>query len=115
MYAALLPPGHQFPTRTARLGSDPNLDQWSARADLDDNAAYRFTRPRRSINVGAAQLGRQQVPPAEDVERKITVTIIVAVEEAALLVPVQRIVGGIQIENNALWRLGMRLQKQRYE
>ena len=36
-------------------------------------------------------------------------------EEAALLVAVQRIVGRIEIEDDAPWRRGMRLQEQRHE
>ena len=48
---------------------------------------------------------RQQVPATEDVERQIAVAVVVAVEEPAFLVSVQRIIGGIQIEND----LGRRL------
>ena len=36
-------------------------------------------------------------------------------EEAALLVAVQRVVGGVEVEDDALGRRGMRLQEQRYE
>jgi hypothetical protein len=34
-------------------------------------------RPGTRIDVGAAQLGREQVPAAEDVERQIAVAVIV--------------------------------------
>lgn len=44
------------------------------------------------VDVAAAQLRCQRVPPAKDVEGQIAVSIIVAVEEAALLMPVQWIV-----------------------
>jgi hypothetical protein len=53
--------------------------------------------------------GRQQVPAAEDVERQIAVTVIIAMEEAALLMPVQRVV---QLEDDLLRRLRMRLDEQ---
>ena len=36
-------------------------------------------------------------------------------EETPLLVAVQRIVGGVQVEDDALGRRGMRLQEQRHE
>ena len=69
----------------------------------------------RGVDVGAAQLGCEQVPAAEDVEWKITIAIVVAVEEAALLVAVQGIVGGVEVEDDVLGRRGMRLQEQRHE
>ena len=49
---------------------------------------------------------------AEDVERQVAVAIVVAVEEPAFLLAVQRIVGGIQIEDDLLRSLPMRLQEQ---
>jgi hypothetical protein len=40
------------------------------------------------------------MPAAEDVERQVAVGVVVAVEEAALLVPVQGHVGGVEIEDD---------------
>ena len=40
---------------------------------------------------------------AEDVQRQIAVAVVIAVKEAALLMAVQRIVGGVEIEGD-LWR-----------
>ena len=48
---------------------------------------------------------------AEDVERQVTVAVVIAVEEAAFLMTVQRIVGGIQIENDLLGGAMMRVQE----
>ena len=62
--------------------------------------AISFHRARRGVGVRAAQLGRQQVPAAEDVERQVAVAVVIAVEEAAFLVAMQRIVGGIEIEDD---------------
>jgi hypothetical protein len=42
------------------------------------------------------------VPPSEDVERQVAVRAVVAVIEAAFLASVQRIVGGIEVEDDAL-------------
>jgi hypothetical protein len=52
------------------------------------------------------------MPATEDIQREIAVAIVIAVEEAPLLVPVQRVVGGVQIENNLLRRAPVRLEEQ---
>jgi hypothetical protein len=51
------------------------------------------------------------VPAAEDVERQIAVAIIVTVEKAAFLMPVQRIISRIQIEDDLLRRAAMGLDE----
>ena len=66
----------------------------------------------RGIDVGAPELGRQQVPPAEHVERQVAVAVVVAVEEAAFLVAVQRVVGGIEVENDLLGRRLVRFEEE---
>jgi len=40
------------------------------------------------------------MPAAEDVERQVAVAIVIAVEEPAFLVAVDRIVGGVEIEDD---------------
>ena len=52
---------------------------------------------------------------AEDVERQIAVTVVVAVEEPPLLAPVQRVVGGVQIEHQPRRRTLMGVEKQVHE
>ena len=49
---------------------------------------------------------------AEDVQRQIAIAIIVAVKEAPFLVPVQRVVGGVEIEDDLLRWVPMCFQKQ---
>ena len=66
--------------------------------------------PRHRCRRGAAC--RQQVPAAEDVERQIAVAVVVAVEEPAFLMPVQRIVGGIEIERDLRRGFGVGIEKQ---
>ena len=51
------------------------------------------------------------MPAAEHVERQIAPAVVVAVEEPALLVAVQRIVGGVKVENDLLGRRAVRLQE----
>src|SRR5215469_13533007 len=69
-------------------------------------------RTRAGVDVGTAQFGRQEVPVAEDVKRQVAVAIVIAVEEAPLLVPVQRVVGGIEIEDDLPRRTRVGLDKQ---
>ena len=52
------------------------------------------------------------MPPAEHVQRQIAVAIVVAVEEATFLVAVQRIVRGIEVENDLLGRRPVRLEEE---
>ena len=63
------------------------------------------TAPADGVDVRAPQLGREQVPAAEHVERQVAVAVVVAMEEPALLMAVQRIVGGIEIEDDLRRRL----------
>ena len=63
------------------------------------------TAPAAPSRVRAAQLGRQQVPATENVERQVAIAIVVSMEEPAFLVAVQRIVGGIEIEDDLFGRL----------
>ena len=59
---------------------------------------------------GAA--GPQQMIAAEDVQRQVAVVAVVAVEEAPLLVAVERVVGGVEIQHDLLRRLVMRVQEE---
>ena len=49
---------------------------------------------------------------AEDVQRQIAVAIVIAVKEPPFLMPVQRVVGGVEVENDLLWRMLVRLEEQ---
>ena len=83
--------------------------------DLGDDPRDLFNRPGAGIDVGAPQLGGQEMPAAEDVKRQIAVAVVVAVEEAAFLVAVQRIVGGVEIEDDLLGRPPCAVQEQTHE
>jgi hypothetical protein len=52
------------------------------------------------------------VVAAEDVQRKITVILVVAVEEASQLTTVDRVVGGVEVQDDALGRLGVGLEEE---
>ena len=85
-----------------------------AGADLPDDPLDRLDAARAGIDVGGPQLGEQKMPPAEYVKRQIAIAIVIAVEEAALLMSVQRVVRRIEIENDLPGRPLLRLQKQRH-
>ena len=48
---------------------------------------------------------------AEDIERQIAIAVVVAVEEAAFLMAMQRIVGGIEIEDDLRGGVGCASRK----
>ena len=52
------------------------------------------------------------MPAAEHVKRQVAVAIIVAVEEAAFLIAVQRVVRGVEVEDDLLGRPVVRLEQQ---
>ena len=58
------------------------------------------TLPAAASMFGRPQLRRQQMPPAEHKQRQIAVAVVIAVEEAPLLMAVQRAVGRIQIDHH---------------
>ena len=61
------------------------------------------------------QLGGEQMPAAEDVERQVAIAVVVAVEVPALLLAVDRIVRGVQIDDHARGALEVGLHTQRHE
>src|SRR4051794_41590303 len=68
-----------------------------------------------AVDVGAPQLGAEEMPAAEDVERQVAVAVVVAMEEAALLMPVQWVIGGVEVEDDLPRRCAVRLQEQPHE
>jgi hypothetical protein len=94
--------GHQRLAGKAAVGAQQHPHAWPACPDLRDDAGHLLHRAGRGVDVRAPQLRRQQVPAAEHVERQVTVAIVVAVEEPAFLMAVQRIVGGVEVEDDLL-------------
>ena len=69
------------------------------------------TLPSAASTLDEPQLGCQQMPTTEDVQRQIAVAVVVAVEVAALLLAVQRIVGRIEVDHDPDRRLAMSLHE----
>src|SRR6185295_18528525 len=63
------------------------------------------------IDLRASQLSTEQKLSAEDVQRQITIAVVVAVEEPAFLMPMYWIIGGIHIQRDRTRRTVMRIQK----
>jgi hypothetical protein len=52
------------------------------------------------------------VPAAEHVQRQIAIAVLIAVEEAAFLIAVQRIIRGVEVEDDLLGRRRVRLEEK---
>src|SRR5437667_12190585 len=52
------------------------------------------------------------MPAAEHIERQIAVVVVIAVEETLLLMPVQRVVGGVEAKGDLRWRRRIATEKQ---
>jgi hypothetical protein len=56
------------------------------------------------IDAALTQVGAQQLLAAEHVQRQVAVAVVVAVEEAPLLLAMQRVVGGVKVQHQFLGR-----------
>ena len=102
-----LAPGHQPLAGEAGVCAQHDRHLRPALADARDNARHLVCRAGVGVDVRSPQLRRQQLVATEGVERQIAVAVVVAVEEAAFLMAVQRVVGGVQIEDQLFGRLCM--------
>src|SRR5712671_2889858 len=68
--------------------------------NLCHDALQLFYTSRRGIDVRRSQPRTQQKLSAEDVQREIAIVSVIAMEESPFLLPVQRIVGSIQVQND---------------
>jgi hypothetical protein len=104
--AVRLAPGHELVAGKARIGTQQDLHPRPTGADLADDASHFILGAGGRVDVRAPELGREQVPATEHVQRQIAVAVVIAMEEAALLMPVQRVIRGVEVENDFLgWRL----------
>jgi hypothetical protein len=66
-----LAPGHQCVAGKARVGAQQDVDPRPSLANPRDDPGHFLDRPRRGVDVRGPQQGREQMPPAEHVERQI--------------------------------------------
>jgi hypothetical protein len=79
-----------------------------ARGPDEVGEAPRGTALGQALGLGCGQ----QMPTAEHVQRQVAVAVVIAVKEAALLMAVQRVIGGVEIEGDPLGRGLVRLEKE---
>ena len=110
--AVVLAPGHQPVAGKARIGAQQNTYCRPAASNVGDDPAHLFDAAGTRVDVGRAQFGRQQMPAAEHIKRQIAVIVVIAVKEALFLVPVQRVVGGVEIKDDLRRDRGMGVEKE---
>src|SRR5271165_488592 len=99
-----LAPDHQRLAGEPGIGPQQDAHVWPAGADPRHDPGDLLHRSGARVDVGSAKLRRQQMAAAEHIKRQIAVAVVIAVEEAALLMAVQRVVGGVEIEDDLLGR-----------
>ena len=112
VHPVLFAPGHQRFAGEPGIGAQKNARPGPARPYLADDPRDLLDRAGAAIDVRRPQLGRQQMPAAEHIQRQVAVAIVVAVEEPPLLMAMQRIVGGVEVENDLSGRLCVRLEEE---
>ena len=113
--AVRLAPDHQRLAGEAAVGPQHDPHPWPAGADLADDARHLIDGAGGGVDVGAPELRRQKVTAAEDVERQVAVAVVVAVEEPPLLVAVDRVVCGVEVEHDLLRRALVGVEEQLHE
>ncbi len=100
VHAVRLAPSHQLLAREAAVGAHQNAHKRPTAANVGDDARDLLHRSPRGVDVGAPQLGGQQMAPAEHVERQVAVAVVIAMEEPPLLLAMHGIVGRIEIKDD---------------
>jgi hypothetical protein len=108
----VLAPRHQHLAGKARIGTQQDAHLGPAGADAGDDPRDLFDAAGTGVDVRRAQFGGQQMPAAEHIERQIAVGVVIAVKETLFLMPLQRVVGGINVERDLRRRRRMGVEKQ---
>ena len=103
-----LAPAHQSPAAEAGIGphpdAHPDAHPGPGPAQARDQKLQNAKRMLRRVDVGRPQIGHQQVIAGEHIQRQEAIAVVIAVEEAPLLMAVHRIVGGIHVQHNLFGR-----------
>ena len=105
-------PDHQGIAAEAGIRAEQNPHARPATADLTDDPCDLLDGTCGCVDVRSPQLGRQQVPAAEDVERQMAEAVVIAVEEPSFLMAGQRIVGSIEVERDLCRWLAMGVEEK---
>src|SRR5260370_37307853 len=98
--------GHDFLATKAAIGADNDLRFGAAFTHRGNDFLERLDRTPSRVPVAGAKLGPERDRADKGKEGQITVAAIEAVKETSFLMTVQRIVTGIQIDDDLLAMLG---------
>src|SRR6202162_2276315 len=109
--AGFAPSQQLLPAKT-RVGSQDDAGLRPPRANLPHDALHFFQTSRAGVDVRGPQPRTQQMISTENVQWQIAVVSVVAVEKPRLLLPVQRRVGGVQVQYDFARCFVVRFQKE---
>ena len=94
-----LAPAHQPPAAEARIG--PHHDAHPGPGPTQAGQQKLQDRPGvlPRVDIGRPQIGDWQVIASEHIQRRKVIPVVMAVEEAPLLMTVHRVVGGVEVKN----------------
>src|SRR6266581_1287023 len=105
-------PTHQLLATETGIGAQNDSYFRPRRSHLRYDTLDLFQATCGRIGVRGPQTRTQQMLTGKNVERQIAVVVVIAMEEAVLLVPMQRHIRRVEIENDSFRSLGMGLQPQ---
>src|SRR5215204_6356673 len=111
IHALAFAPAHQLVAAESGVAPQDDSHCRPCPSNLIDDSFDLHQASCRSIAVGLAKPCAQDMFTAEDVQRQVTVVIVVAVKEPTFLLPMQRQVGGVYVDNDLLRSLFVRLDK----
>ena len=98
----LLAPLQKLISTESAIPTDDDLNVLPSGADHAHDARQLLRHSFGRVDLRRAQLRAQKVVPAEDIQRQITITIVMPVEEPSLLLAMQLVVRHVQIQHDLL-------------
>jgi hypothetical protein len=93
-------PAQQLFTAKTTISTDNYLGIRPTGTNTFHDRYQLFHRTCRSIIVGRTQSSTEQMLSAKNIQRQVTVGLVIPMKKAPLLVAVQRVVGSIDIKDN---------------
>src|SRR5437016_3755066 len=106
-----LAPGHDLLAGKARVAADDDLGAWKTSANRADDWLQFLHDSRTRVDIRRAKTCAKDMVAGRNVERKITVAVVVAVKKPPLLLAMQRIIGRIHVQHQPRWCLVKRMDK----
>src|SRR5260370_10352988 len=105
VHTIVFAPTHQLVTAEAGVSTQNDFHFRPGRPDLRYDSSDFLKAAKRGVVVGFSQPSAQNMLSADNVQRQITITVVISVEEPPLLLAVQRQVRGIHVQNYWIWSL----------